>query len=62
MQLELPFDECAVCNNILICNRRRYADDIILALPSSFGFALPWRRSRVGYFGINALFLFGRCL
>lgn len=60
MQLELPFDDCAIINNILVLNRKRNCDDIIIPLPSSaFGVALPWRRSRSCFFDLNARFLYG---
>lgn len=60
MQLELLFDDCSLINNILVLNRRRSSDDIIMACVNSvFGVALPWRRSRCSFFDLNARFIFG---
>lgn len=59
MQLELPFDDCSLINNILVLNQRRLPDDIIMADVNSWlRVALPWRRSRCNYFSLNAEFIF----
>lgn len=46
MQLELPFDDCSLINNILVVNRRRNPDDIIMPCVNSiFGGLYVWEKT-----------------